>query len=236
MHILIVEDEPKIRDVLQAYMKMEGWSVDYTSDGHEAVQKFDLSQHDLILLDLKLVGLSGEEVCERIREKSNVPIIMITSKNRENDTIRGLNLGADDYIAKPFRVKEVVARIKALQRRLHPESNESAARKSAMVYDKGNLVIMTENRSVLVDGKPVNLTATEFKLLTVLSDNPQKIYSRSELSYIVQGYRFQGDSRAIDAHVKNLRKKIEQDSQDPKYIVTRIGSGYQFTAIHEKGE
>lgn len=226
MHILIVEDEPKIRNVLKAYLEMEGWEVDYTSDGHEAVQKFDRLQHDLILLDLKIMGLSGEEVCVKIREKSNVPIIMVTSKDRENDTIRGLNLGADDYIVKPFRVKEVVARIKAVLRRLAPTGRD--ARNPVMIFDKGRLVVDTENRRVTLNGKPVNLTATEFKLLAVLSENPQKVFSRGELSYIVQGFRFNGDSRTIDAHVKNLRRKIEENSQHPRYIVTRIGSGYQF--------
>ncbi|TLS51872.1 response regulator transcription factor [Paenibacillus antri] len=234
MHILIVEDEPKIRDVLKAYLEMEGWAVDFTSDGHEAVSKFDLHQHDLILLDLKLEGLSGEDVCRRVRQKSNVPIIMITSKNRENDTIRGLNLGADDYIAKPFRVKEVVARIKALRRRLHLHETEDANEEGRpMVYDRGRLVVNPVNKSVFVDGKTVQLTATEFKLLTVLCENQKKVFSRSELSYIVQGYRFQGDSRTIDAHVKNLRKKIEEDSQQPRYIMTRIGAGYQFAAAPE---
>lgn len=228
MQILIVEDEPKIRNVLKAYLEMEGWTVDYTPDGHEAVQKFDLAKHDLILLDLKILGLSGEEVCAKIREKSNVPIIMVTSKDRENDTIRGLNLGADDYIVKPFRVKEVVARIKAVLRRLQPPGTEN--KNSVMAFDRGRLIVDTENRRVQVDGRQVNLTATEFKLLAVLCENPQKIYSRGELSYIVQGFRFNGDSRTIDAHVKNLRRKIENNSQQPRYIATRIGSGYQFDA------
>lgn len=231
MRILIVEDEPKIRDVLKAYMELEGWQVDDTPDGHEAIRKFDYEQHHLILLDLKLKGLSGEEVCRKIREKSSVPIIMITSKNREHDTIRGLNLGADDYIVKPFRVKEVVARIKALQRRLQLFASDRSQEDALLAsYDKGRLVINYASRSAVVEGKPVPLTATEFKLLSVLSEKPKKVFSRSELTYIVQGYRFQGDSRTIDAHVKNLRKKIEKDSQHPKYIVTRIGSGYQFDA------
>lgn len=226
MHILIVEDEPKISDVLKAYMEKEGWTVDITSDGHEAVRKFDYHQHDQVLLDLKIEGLSGEEVCQKIREKSDVPIIMITSKNRENDTIRGLNLGADDYIVKPFRVKEVVARIKALHRRI--ENIKKPNDKHLYIFDKGRLVVNLDSRSALVDGKHANLTATEFNLLTTLMENPKKVFSRSELSYIVQGYRFQGDSRTIDAHVKNLRKKIETDNQQPKYILTRIGRGYQF--------
>ncbi|WP_010271539.1 response regulator transcription factor [Paenibacillus senegalensis] len=172
MHIFIVEDEPKIRDVLKAYLEKEGWQVDFTADGHEAVRWFDQEQHDLILLDLKLAGLSGEEVCCKIREKSNVPIIMITSKNRENDTIRGLNLGADDYIAKPFRVKEVVARVKALQRRLMAAAPDDV--RHIYSYDHGRLIINTLAHSVQVEGKLVSLTATEYKLLSVLMENDKK--------------------------------------------------------------
>lgn len=227
MHILIVEDEPRVRDVLKAYMEKEGWEVDDTSDGHEAVRKFDLEQHQLILLDLKLEGMNGESVCSKIREKSNVPIIMITSKNMENDAVRGLNLGADDYIVKPFRVKEVVARIYALFRRLETVKDPNKDRYH-YTYDKGNLVVDLNTRNVLLSGKIVNLTSTEFKLLSILINNTKKTFSRSELSYMVQGYRFQGDSRSIDAHVKNLRKKLEDDSQNPKYIITKIGSGYHF--------
>ncbi|GIP31051.1 response regulator transcription factor [Paenibacillus sp. J2TS4] len=230
MNIFIVEDEPKIRNVLKAYLEKEGWKVDYTADGHEAVRRFDQEQYDLILLDLKLAGLSGEEVCAKIREKSNVPIIMITSKNRENDTIRGLNLGADDYIAKPFRVKEVVARIQALKRRLKPSIAENK-QSHIFSYDHRRLIINTSSRWVQVEGKLVSLTATEYKLLSVLMENETKIFNRSELSYLVQGYRFEGDSRTIDAHVKNLRKKLEPEGQPPRYILTRIGRGYQFCAV-----
>lgn len=227
MHFLVVEDEPKVRDVLKAYMENEGWLVDYTSDGSEAVRKFDLMQHDMILLDLKLEGLSGEEVCARIREKSDVPIIMITSKGLENDTIKGLNLGADDYIIKPFRVKEVIARINALNRRMENIKN-SSGEKQLFKYDKGNLIVDLNTRTVIVRGKTANLTSTEFKLLSILINNTKKLFTRSELSYLVQGYRFNGDSRSIDAHIKNLRKKIEEDSQHPTYIITKVGNGYQF--------
>lgn len=227
MHILIVEDEPKVRDVLKAYMENEGWVVDYTPDGLDAVVKFDRAQHDLILLDLKLQGISGEEVCAKIREKSNVPIIMITSKSLENDTIKGLNLGADDYIVKPFRVKEVIARINALFRRTET-IKKSGEEKPLYTYNKGDLVVNLNTRNVIVRGRAVNLTSTEFKLLSILIHNTKRLYSRSELVYLVQGYRFHGDGRSIDAHVKNLRKKIEEDSQNPIYIITKIGNGYQF--------
>lgn len=227
MHILIVEDEPKIRDVLIAYFEKEGWKTDHTSNGIEAVQKFDYHQHDLIILDLMLEGLSGEEVCKRIREKSNVPIIMVTSKSRETDTITGLNLGADDYIVKPFRAKELIARIYALFRRIAPVRRESEDEK-VLRFSEGRLEINMETREVMAHGRVVSLTATEFKLLSVLIRKPGKVYSRADLSYTVQGYRFQGDGRAIDAHVKNLRKKIEPDPSAPIYIVTVVGTGYKF--------
>ncbi|TNJ65669.1 response regulator transcription factor [Paenibacillus hemerocallicola] len=235
MHILIVEDEPKIRDVLIAYFEKEGWKTDYTSNGMEAVQKFDFHQHDLIILDLMLEGLPGEEVCKRIREKSNVPIIMVTSKSREIDTINGLNLGADDYIVKPFRAKELIARIYALFRRIAPVKRENDDEKVIRFFG-GKLVINMETREVLADGRPAPLTATEFKLLSVLIRKPGKVYSRADLSYTVQGYRFQGDGRAIDAHVKNLRKKIEPDPGAPLYIVTVVGTGYKFSMQPDEPE
>ncbi|MGO4494797.1 response regulator transcription factor [Paenibacillus sp. 2RAB27] len=224
MHILIVEDEPKIRDVLIAYFTKEGWETDFTADGHEAVRKFDYCQHDLIILDLMIEGLPGEEVCQQIREKSNVPIIMLTSKARESDTIRGLELGADDYIVKPFRAKELVARINAVRRRV---TSEKPLDKDS-TFNKGRLVIRSEEKEALVVGCPVSLTATEFKLLSILSSNPNKVFTRLDLSYKVQGYRYQGDGRTIDAHIKNLRKKIEQDPNAPIYIITAVGHGYKF--------
>jgi DNA-binding response OmpR family regulator len=223
MHILVVEDEKKIRDVVVAYLKREGWEVDYTPDGHEAIQKFDYMQHDLIILDLMLEGLHGEQVCQRIREKSSVPIIMLTSKSRENDTINGLNLGADDYIIKPFKVKELIARIHAIFRRITPEEKSQ----SIMTFKKGKLFVNFETNEVMVEGKFISLTGTEFKLLTIFVKSPKKTFSRSDLAYQVLGYRsFSG--RTIDAHVKNLRKKLESNSKEPEYIVTKIGSGYQF--------
>lgn len=227
MHILIVEDEPKIRDVLIAYFEKEGWKVDYTSNGNEAVQKFDYYQHDLIILDLMIEGIPGEDVCRLIREKSAVPIIMLTSKSREADTINGLNLGADDYITKPFGAKEVIARIYALFRRIAPIKRDEVA-SSELFFNGGRLKIDLEKQDTVAGGVPVNLTATEFKLLSVLARKPGKVYSRSDLSYLVQGYRYQVDGRAIDAHVKNLRKKIEPDPANPTYVVTVVGSGYKF--------
>jgi DNA-binding response OmpR family regulator len=235
MHILVVEDEPKIRDVLIAYFQKEGWEVDYTSDGHEAIRKFDYHQHDIIILDLMIEGLSGEDVCRLIREKSNVPIIMLTSKSREIDTINGLNLGADDYIVKPFRAKEVIARIQAVYRRAS-SAKPGVEEEHVLSFNKGHFIVDMDAREVLVDGRYVSLTATEFKLLSVLVNRPGKVYTRSDLSYKVQGYRFQGDGRTIDTHIKNLRKKIEPDHSNPTYVLTAVGIGYKFSFLPDEAK
>lgn len=235
MRILLVEDEPKIREVLIAYLKNEGWEADYTSDGHEALRLFAANEYQVVLLDLMIEGLPGEEVCREIRKQSVVPIIMITSKSREADTIQGLQLGADDYIMKPFRVKEVIARIHALLRRINRYTPETS-NPGVLTFDRGQLVVNLEAGTAVVRGTSVNLTTTEFKLLTVLASKPGKLFSRSELTHQVLGYRFQGDSRSIDTHVKNLRKKIEEDPGEPKYIVTLVGAGYRFSAMPDGKE
>lgn len=233
MRILLVEDEPKIREVLTAYLKNEGWEVESTSDGGDALRRFRDHPHDLVLLDLMIEGMSGEDVCKEIRASSVVPIIMITSKSREADTIEGLMLGADDYIVKPFRVKEVIARIHAILRRVgqHAHDKDKPAESDGTVtFDKGSLVVNLEAGTVLVRGVAVSLTSTELKLLSVLIARPGKLLSRSDLTYQVLGYRFQGDSRSIDTHLKNLRKKIELDTKEPRYILTLVGAGYKFAA------
>jgi len=228
MHVLIVEDELSIRDVLSAYLLKEGWTVDTTSDGQDAVNRFDQLKHDMILLDLMIEGMPGEEVCRKIREKSNVPIVVITSKSRESDAVNCFELGADDYIIKPFRVKEVIARIQSIMRRVHVHDRTNQLR-DFYSFDRGKLLVWPDKHEVVVNGATVNLTTTELKLLTVLITNPGKIYDRSDLAYKVQGYRFIGDGRSIDTHIKNLRKKLEEDSREPQYIVTVVGSGYKFT-------
>lgn len=229
MRILVVEDEPKIREVLIAYLRNEGWEVEHTCSGREALAWFGERTYDLVLLDLMLEELPGEEVCREIRRSSTVPIIMLTAKSREQDTIEGLNLGADDYIAKPFRVKEVVARIHALLRRVKvfvPETRGS----SVLTFEKGGLVLDVEAKTLIVRGVLTSLTLTEFKLMSVLAERPGKLFSRTELTQQVLGYRFVGDSRSIDTHVKNLRKKIEEDAKEPRYILTMVGAGYKFAA------
>ncbi len=232
MDILIVEDEASIRDVLKSYFIKEGWKVFTSSNGKEALQKVEKFKLDLIVLDLMVPGLSGEEVCGYIRRVSNVPVIMITSKSSEEDLIHGLNLGADDYITKPFRMKEVIARIYALKRRMNMVTSDS---RKIMQFNNNRLTINFESKEVLVDGKQANLTYTEFKILDALVKQPGKVYSRHDLSFEAQGYRFIGDGRTTDAHIKNIRKKIEENPKQPKYIVTKIGAGYKFNSYIEEG-
>ncbi|WP_062105763.1 response regulator transcription factor [Bacillus niameyensis] len=228
MNILIVEDEASIRDVLKSYFLKEGWGVYTASDGLEALQHVRKFKVDVILLDLMIPKIPGEEICREIRKSSNVPLIIISSKSREEDMINGLNIGADDYITKPFRIKEVIARINALLRRVEMFTKEN---KEVLRFNHNSLVINFETQEVLVENKAVKLTSTEFKILDAFVKKPGKIFSRQDLSYIVQGYRYIGDGRTMDAHIKNLRKKIEEDPKNPKYIVTKIGSGYKFNSI-----
>lgn len=225
LNIMIIEDESAISDVLESYFLNEGWKTISCKDGKEAIQKIGMQKLDLVILDLMLPGLPGEEVCRAIRQQSNVPIIMLTSKANEVDTINGLNLGADDYITKPFRMKEVIARIYALQRRMNMLTHVS---EPLVTFNGGKMIINFETKEVMVDRKAANLTFTEFKLLNVLIKRPGKIYTRSDLSYEVLGYRFIGDGRTLDMHIKNIRRKIEEDPKNPIYIVTKVGEGYKF--------
>lgn len=225
MNILLVEDESSIRDVLKSYFLKEGWNVLTSGDGEDALKKVKKIKVDIVILDLMIPKLSGEEVCKEIRKTSNVPVLIISSKSREEDMINGLNLGADDYITKPFRIKEVVARINALKRRIEMFTKKS---EPIMSFNHNRLVINFESKEVFIDNELVRLTMTEFKLLDALLKKPGKVLSRQDLSYQVQGYRYLGDGRTMDAHIKNLRKKIEDDPKNPTYIVTRIGAGYQF--------
>lgn len=227
MNVLIVEDEIAIREVMESYCLKEGWKVQTAGNGMEVLSKFQMFRFDMILLDLMIPSLPGEEVCRSIRKTSNVPIIMVTSKALESDTINGLNMGADDYITKPFKVKEVIARMYALHRRIEAFSAKSSIR-PFLCFNKRRMLINCESKEVIVEGKPANLTHTEFKILETMVRNPGKVYSRHDLSYEVQGYRYIGDGRSADAHIKNIRRKIETDPKTPQYIVTKIGAGYKF--------
>lgn len=221
--ILLVEDEKNIRDAVAAYLERAGYWVTPAADGQEAVDAFSLHQFDLVILDLMLPRLPGEKVCRIIRDTSDVPIVMLTAKGEVEDRIVGLELGADDYLIKPFSPRELVARVRALLRRAHIDSEPQRE-----VLDFGGLTIDLNGHKVLVNDEEVDLTASEFKLLTTLSRYPGRVYSRMELVEKVLGYDFEGYERTIDSHVKNLRAKIGDDPRNPRWIYTVHGVGYRF--------
>ena len=221
--ILLVEDEKNIRDAVAAYLERAGYWVTPAADGQEAVDAFSLHQFDLVILDLMLPRLPGEKVCRIIRDTSDVPIIMLTAKGEVEDRIVGLELGADDYLIKPFSPRELVARVRALLRRAHIDSEPQRE-----VLDFGGLTIDLNGHKVLVNDEEVDLTASEFKLLTTLSRYPGRVYSRMELVEKGLGYDFEGYERTIDSHVKNLRAKIGDDPRNPRWIYTVHGVGYRF--------
>jgi DNA-binding response OmpR family regulator len=222
--ILIVEDEKKISEIVRAYLEKEGYRIKLAETGEQAL-KLLKDEYDLVILDLMLPDIQGEELCRIIREGSDVPVIILTAKSGEDDRIKGLGLGADDYVVKPFSPRELVARVMAQLRRA------GRARKRLLSYNLGALKIDVMNHEVFKDGFVVVLTPTEFKILFSLADQPGRVFSREQLVAIVQGFDFEGYDRTIDAHVKNLRHKIEKDSRDPEFIKTVYGVGYKFMGI-----
>ena len=220
--ILVVDDEPQITELLKSYLEREGYQVAVAADGEEALAMADAERPDLILLDLMLPKKNGFEVCRDIRAKSRVPIIMLTARDEEPDKIVGLELGADDYITKPFSPREAVARVRAVLRRSEPDPPEGK------IIRTGNLEIDSLRHEVKKNGKVIELTPTEFKILETLADSPRRVYTRLQLVEEVQGYSFEGYERTIDAHIKNLRQKIEDDPKNPRLIGTVYGVGYRF--------
>jgi two-component system, OmpR family, response regulator RegX3 len=223
--VLLVEDEKSIRSAVVAYLEREGYWVTPAEDGRAALEAFAKYRFDLVVLDLMLPLIPGEEVCRRIRNVSDVPIIMLTAKGEEEDRIGGLELGADDYLVKPFSPRELVARVRALLRRAHVENEPQRDR-----LDFGDLSIDVTGHKAFLREQELDLTASEFKLLTTLARYPGRVYSRMELVEKVLGYDFEGYERTIDSHVKNLRSKLEDDPRDPTYIWTVHGVGYRFEA------
>jgi len=221
--ILLVEDEKTIRDAVAAYLEREGYWVTPAADGQAALDEFAKHRFELVVLDLMLPKVSGEEVCRAIRDASDVPIIMLTAKGEEEDRIAGLELGADDYLVKPFSPRELVARVRALLRRAHVADEPQRDR---LVF--GDLEIDVAGHKAFLRGEEIELTASEFKLLTTLSRYPGRVYSRMELVEKVLGYDFEGYERTVDSHVKNLRAKLDDDPRDPTFIYTVHGVGYRF--------
>jgi two-component system response regulator ResD len=215
--ILIVDDEPIVREVVEQYLKQDGFAVDVAADGLEAMRRFQAARPDLVLLDLMLPGLDGLEVCRQMRSLSNVPIIMLTAKTDEIDTIIGLSVGADDYIAKPFSPREVVARVKAVLRRAATQPTPSDG-SDPLRFD--TLTIRPDRRQVEVSGRQVALTPPEFDQL--------EIFSREDLLDKVWDWAFAGDGGTVTVHIRRLRAKIEPDPERPRYVKTVWGVGYKF--------
>lgn len=223
MKVLVVDDDEKILKVLTAYLEKEDYTVITAKDGLEAVEKAFRLSPDIVLLDVMLPGIDGWEVCKEIRRTSSVPIIMLTARDAEADRIIGLELGADDYVVKPFSPKEVIARIRAIFRRLRPGERNS----EDCILRLGEVILNKSNHSVSIDGAAVELTPTEYKLLELFLAHPGQVFSRLQLVENIQGDAFEGYERTIDSHIKNLRKKLNASPEDPHYIKTIYGVGYK---------
>ena len=222
--IVVVDDDPSVQEVVRAYLERDGYLVYVSATGAEGLALAERVQPGLIVLDLMLPDRSGEEIAGEIRSRSDVPILMLTAKASEQERVAGLALGADDYLTKPFSPRELVARVRAILRRTQ---GAEVPLVELLSFDGGALEIDTVQHEVRRDGDPVELTPNEYKLLTTLARYPGRVYSRFELIHHVQGYDYEGYERTIDAHVKNLRKKIEPDPKHPRYVETVFGVGYR---------
>lgn len=220
--ILVIEDEAKVSDVIKAYLEKEGYKVYCTGKGQEGIELFDKIEFQLVILDLMLPDIKGEEICRIIRSKSDAHIFMLTAKSSLEDKVQGLNIGADEYLVKPFSPRELTARVNALYRRLN------TSLKDKLIFDEESLVIDNENRQVMLNGEEVFLTPNEFDILYLLALNKGKVFTREQLIEKTMGYDFEGYDRTIDVHIKNVRKKLKEDSKQPKFIITVFGVGYKF--------
>ncbi|MCR5508512.1 MAG: response regulator transcription factor [Lachnospiraceae bacterium] len=227
MKVLIVDDERAIVKGLAFGISNDGNEVDCAYDGEEALEKIKSGDHDIILLDVMLPGLDGFEVCKRVREFSDVPIIMLTARSDDTDKIAGLTGGADDYVTKPFNIMEIKARMDAVLRR--SESRKAAAKPgSDSVLNISNMRLERTNKRLFIDGREINITVKEFEVLELLASNPGKVYSRDRLLELIWGLGYPGGSRTVDVHVRRLREKIEEQPSEPKYVQTKWGVGYFF--------
>lgn len=223
--VLVVDDEKLIVKGIRFSLEQDGMEVDCAYDGEEALNKAKSNSYDMILLDIMLPKMDGFEVCQAIREFSDMPIVMLTAKGDDMDKILGLEYGADDYITKPFNILEVKARIKAIMRRTSPARQQAA---QASVIEKGDLKLDCESRRLFIKGTEINLTTREFELLEIMVKNENKVYSRENLLNLVWGKEYPGDVRTVDVHVRRLREKIETNPSEPKYVHTKWGVGYYY--------
>lgn len=224
-NILVVDDEVKITEVIASFLESRGFTVFAVENGKDALEVFDRENISLIVLDLMLPDISGEDICKIIRKKSRVPIIMLTAKVEECDMIEGLRMGADDYITKPFSLKELQARVEAVLRRA---SNDLIPLFRKNSFNEGDLIVDFESNIIKKRQVIINLTPSELKILSALIKYPNRVFTRSELIEIALGDDFMGFDRTIDSHIKNLRQKIEDNPKEPKYVITIHGKGYKF--------
>ncbi len=223
MNILIIEDEQRVADIMMKYLEKEGYTVHCAYTGRAGLDLFYKEKIDVVLLDLMLPDIQGEEICKEMREISNVYIMMITAKGTLDHKVEGFTIGADEYLVKPVSPRELVARVKALATRKEREED-----KDTLMFNRGNLKIYLQERVVKVNNEMVNLTPNEFNLLYELAVTPGRVFTREQLIEAVMGIDFDGFDRTIDVHIKNLRKKIEEDTKNPIYIKTVTGIGYKF--------
>lgn len=220
--VFIVDDDKKLVQLLKVYFEKEGFITYTANDGLDALQLVGQKKPDIMILDLMLPGLDGWDVCRRIRRDNDLPIIMLTARDEESDRLVGLEIGADDYVTKPFSPKEVVARAKVILRRTHKQILQKEPIKA------GKLTIDLERHQIMNGNQLIDLTPTEFKLLEVLASNHGRVFSRLQIVEQTQGYAFEGYERTIDAHIKNVRRKLEKNPKEPQYILTVYGIGYKF--------
>ena len=223
--ILVVDDEPKIVEVVKSYLEISGYNVYEANTGKQAFELFEKIGPNLVVLDLMLPDITGEEICRSLRKKSRVPIIMLTAKIEEEDILKGLDIGADDYVTKPFSPRQLVARVAALLRRTEEDGTLLT---DILSFNNNDLIIDYKNYVVKKQGLEINITPNEYKILTTMSRHPKKAFTREELISVVIGDDFEGFDRTIDTHIKNLRQKIETDPRNPQYFLTVHGIGYRF--------
>ncbi len=221
--ILLVDDEKTLVKTLTYNLEKDGYQVISAYDGEEALNKVESDNPDLIILDLMLPGVDGFEVCRRVRKSMDLPIIMLTAKGDDIDKILGLELGADDYLTKPFNPRELLARVKAILRRSEPQG--SSLKNILKIQD---LQVDLYQHKVRVKGEEIDLTSKEFALLNLMASNPGRVYSREQLLEQIWGYNYYGDARTVDVHIRHLREKIESDPSNPRYVLTVWGTGYKF--------
>lgn len=223
--VLVVDDEKLIVKGVRFSLEQDGMEVDCAYDGEEALEKIKANEYDIVLLDIMLPKMDGFEVCQQVREFSDVPILMLTAKGDDMDKILGLEYGADDYITKPFNILEVKARIKAITRRTTKSAKQ---KKDAAVIKASDMTLDTDSKRLHIKDQEINLTSKEFDVLELLVKNPDKVYSREKLLQLVWGSQYPGDVRTVDVHIRRLREKIEANPSDPKYVHTKWGVGYYF--------